>query len=104
MTDSNRIELCSTSDVPEGEAILVEKNDLELAVYNVDGSFFVSDDHCTHGPGSLSDGFLDGFEIECDFHGGCFDVRTGEVTQPPCTIPIKTYTVSVVEDQVCIDL
>lgn len=100
---AKQIELCSTEDVPEGEAILVEKEDLELAVYNVGGSFFVTDDMCTHGPGSLSDGFLDGYEIECDFHGGCFDIRTGEVTEPPCTIPIKTYSVSVVDGKVCID-
>jgi nitrite reductase/ring-hydroxylating ferredoxin subunit len=53
----------------------------------------VTDDHCTHGPGSLSDGYLDGFEIECDFHNGKFDIRTGEVTAPPCMIPVKTYKV-----------
>lgn len=100
---TNRIELCSTDDVPSGEAILVEKDDLELAVYNVEGNFFVTDDLCTHGPGSLSEGFLDGFEIECDFHGGCFDIRTGEVTAPPCMEPIKTYKVSVDDGKVYID-
>lgn len=89
--------LCSTDDVEPGSAILVEIDDLELAVYNVDGEFYVTDDRCTHGPGSLSEGYLDGCVIECDFHNGAFDIRTGEVVAPPCMVPLKTYEV-VVED------
>lgn len=89
----NTIELCAKSDIPEGEVIRVDNGDLELAVYNVEGQFYVTDDACTHGPGSLSEGYLDGHVIECDFHGGCFDVRNGEVVAPPCMIPMRTYKV-----------
>jgi nitrite reductase/ring-hydroxylating ferredoxin subunit len=70
-----------------------------LAVFNVDGAVYVTDDACTHGPGSLSEGFLDADCIECNFHQGVFNVRTGEVVQPPCVVPVKTYT-TVVEDGV----
>lgn len=87
--------LCSTEDVEPGSALLVEIDDLELAVYNVDGQFYVTDDRCTHGPGSLSEGYLDGCVIECDFHNGAFDIRTGEVVAPPCMVPLKTYEVVV---------
>jgi len=87
--------LCSTGDVEPGSALLVEIDDLELAVYNVDGEFYVTDDRCTHGPGSLSEGYLDGCVIECDFHNGAFDIRTGEVVAPPCMVPLKTYDVVV---------
>ncbi|KZM49532.1 non-heme iron oxygenase ferredoxin subunit [Labrenzia sp. OB1] len=87
------LKLCEKSEVPEGEAIKVENGDLVLAVYNVEGLFYVTDDLCTHGPGSLAEGFLDGYVIECDFHGGCFDIRNGEVVAPPCMIPLRTYEV-----------
>ena|SRR5918996_3456642 len=93
----SRVQLCRTTDVPPGEVIKVETGDLTLAVYNVDGAFYVTDDACTHGPGSLSEGFLDGEVIECNFHQGCFNVRTGEVVTPPCIVPIKTYK-TVIED------
>jgi nitrite reductase/ring-hydroxylating ferredoxin subunit len=94
MYDSdNLIELCSKDDVPEGEVIKVEHGDLELAVYHVDGEFYVTDDHCTHGPGSLSEGYLEGHVIECDFHQGQFDIRNGKVVGPPCIVDIKTYKV-----------
>jgi nitrite reductase/ring-hydroxylating ferredoxin subunit len=95
----SRMELCKTHDVPVGETLKVEKDGLTLAVYNVDSAFYVTDDACTHGPGSLSEGFLDGDVIECNFHQGCFNVRTGEVVKPPCMIPVKTYK-TIVEDGV----
>ena len=93
----SRVHLCRTTDVGSGEVIKVEAGELTLAVYNVDGTFYATDDACTHGPGSLSEGFLDGEVIECNFHQGCFNVRTGEVVTPPCVVPIKTYK-TIVED------
>jgi nitrite reductase/ring-hydroxylating ferredoxin subunit len=100
----SRISLCRTTDVAEGAAIRVEHGDLILAVYNVGGEFFVTDDMCTHGPGSLSEGYLDDDVIECNFHGGRFNVRTGEVAGPPCMVPIRTYRVVVDGDSVAIEI
>lgn len=96
---ATRIRLCKTDEVPVGEVRKVETAGLTLAVYNVDGAFYVTDDGCTHGPGSLSEGFLEGDVIECNFHHGRFNVRTREVVLPPCMIPIKTYK-TMVEDGV----
>lgn len=96
------IPLCRTDEVAPGAVLKVETAGLELAVYNVDGTFYVTDDRCTHGPGSLSEGFLDGEVIECNFHQGCFNVRTGAVVVPPCVVPIRTYPVTVEDDTVYI--
>src|ERR1700754_3846806 len=101
---SNRLDLCSTAEVAPGNALRVEAGDLTLAVFNVNGTFYVTDDLCTHGPGSLSEGYLDGHNVECDFHNGQFDVRTGEVVAPPCMIPIKTYKVVVENNDVLIEV
>jgi nitrite reductase/ring-hydroxylating ferredoxin subunit len=98
MTDGpTRIELCKADEVAVGEALKVEKDDLVLAVFNVDGEYYVTDDACTHGPGSLSEGYIEGDVVECNFHNGGFNIRTGEVAMPPCMIPVKTYK-TVVED------
>jgi nitrite reductase/ring-hydroxylating ferredoxin subunit len=92
-----KIELCNASDVAVGTVLKVERDDLTLAVFNVDGEFFVTDDHCTHGPGSLSEGFVEGDVVECNFHGGQFNIKTGAGVGPPCMVPIRTYS-TVVED------
>ncbi|MBK18494.1 MAG: (2Fe-2S)-binding protein [Rhodospirillaceae bacterium] len=93
MSEASTLTLCKKSDVEEDEGYKVDTEGLSLAVFHVEGEFFVMDDLCSHGPGSLSQGYLDGYNIECDFHAGCFDIRTGEVTAPPCMIPMKTYKV-----------
>jgi nitrite reductase/ring-hydroxylating ferredoxin subunit len=104
MSATNRIELCSTDEVAPGAALRVETEGLTLAVFNVSGQFFVTDDLCTHGPGSLSEGYLEDDVIECNFHNGQFNVRTGEVVSPPCMVPIKTYPVLVVDGKVTIEV
>ncbi len=100
---ANVIELCAKDDVPEGEVIKVEHEDLELAVYHVDGNFYVTDDACTHGPGELSEGYLEGHVIECDFHQGKFDIRDGSIVAPPCIDVLKTYKVVAHETAVLIE-
>lgn len=82
----------------------VEIGDDAYAIYNVAGEFFVTDDLCTHGPGSLGEGELYNDIIECNFHGGQFNVRTGEVAGPPCMEPIRTYKVRVEDDAVFIEV
>jgi biphenyl 2,3-dioxygenase ferredoxin subunit len=94
---AERIMLCSTADVAVGGALKVEKDDLILAVFNVNGEFYVTDDTCTHGPGSLSEGYITDDVVECDFHNGAFNIKTGEVVAPPCIVPLKTYP-AIVED------
>lgn len=89
--------LCNAHDVAEGAALEVEIGELLLAVFRVNGAFHVTDNQCTHGPGLLSEGNLDGNIVECDFHGGQFDIRTGAVVGPPCVTPVKTYP-SVIDD------
>jgi nitrite reductase/ring-hydroxylating ferredoxin subunit len=101
---SARVRLCAAADVSAGGTLKVEHGDNAFAVYNVDGEFFVTDDACTHGPGSLSEGDLDDDIIECNFHGGQFNVRTGEVVGPPCMEPVKTYKVSVEDGALFIEI
>ena len=104
MSDGKRIELCSTDAVAPGTALKVEVEDLTLAVFNVGGQFYVTDDLCTHGPGSLSEGYIEDDVVECNFHNGQFNIRTGAVVGPPCMVPIKTYPTLVVDGKVTIDV
>ena len=97
------LDLCHASEVPEGGAIKVEREGLVLAVFNLGGRFFVTDDACTHGPGSLSEGEVDGEVVECNFHNGAFHIPTGRVEAPPCMVPLKTYPAHVAEGKVFIE-
>ena len=100
---SERIELCGADEVEPGSAIKVETGDLSLAVFNVEGEYYVTDDLCTHGPGSLSEGYIEDDVVECNFHNGQFNIKTGEVVAPPCMIPVKTYKTFVENGRVFIE-
>lgn len=89
------LELCATTDVPAGGVLKIEAGGLTLAVFHLGERFYATDDACTHGPGSLSEGCIDGEVIECDFHHGAFNIVTGEVVSPPCMVPLRTYPVTV---------
>jgi nitrite reductase/ring-hydroxylating ferredoxin subunit len=97
------IALCPTSDVTEGQGLQVTAGDLVVVVFKIVDRYYVIDDACTHGPGRLSEGEVDGDVIECNFHNGAFNIRTGEIVAPPCMIPIRTYYTEVRDDQIFID-
>ena len=77
--------VCAVSDVPENSVKRFEVGTAVLAVYNIGGSFYATDDECTHGAASLADGILEGDVIECTMHFGAFNVKTGEAVQSPCS-------------------
>ena len=78
--------------------------DKRLAVFNLGGRYYGTDDECTHASASLADGTLDGEVIECAVHMGAFHVPTGEVKAPPCAVALRTYNVVLDGDDVLVDL
>ena len=74
-------------------------DDVQIAIYEVEGEYFATSNLCTHAHAILSEGWLDGHLIECPIHQGLFDIRTGEVKGPPCTEPIQTYPLRRQDDE-----
>jgi nitrite reductase/ring-hydroxylating ferredoxin subunit len=98
------VALCAAADVEPDTPVRVVRDNVAYAVFSLDGQFYVTQDHCTHGPGSLAEGFVMGTEIECPFHQGRFDIRTGQPTAAPCIDALRTWTVHVIDGQLCIDM
>jgi ethylbenzene dioxygenase ferredoxin component len=100
----NKIRLCKTEEVGDETPLGVNPEGLPaLAVYKVDGDYFVTDNLCTHGNALLTDGYQEGDEIECPFHGGAFNIKTGEPTAFPCQLAIKAYPVTIEDGDVYIE-
>jgi nitrite reductase/ring-hydroxylating ferredoxin subunit len=97
------VALCAIDEVNQDTPRGVTIDGCDYAVFLVDGRLYVTQDHCTHGPGRLSEGFMQGAEVECPFHQGHFDVRTGQPTAAPCTVPLRTWTPIPRGGAVCID-
>ncbi|MEX0731606.1 MAG: non-heme iron oxygenase ferredoxin subunit [Aquisalimonadaceae bacterium] len=97
--------LCAASDVDADIPVRVVIEGLPpLAVFQLDDGYYVTDDTCTHGEASLSDGFVEGDEVECPWHSGKFCIRDGRATAFPAVDPIRAYRTEVIDGQVCIDM
>lgn len=104
MADSGWVKAAERSALAEGEVIGVVVNGHEIALYDIDGQLFATDDICTHAYAKLSDGWMEKGEIECPLHAGRFDIKTGKATAPPCVDDVKTYKVRVEGDEIQVRL
>ena len=96
--------ICKLEDVPEGGVLRVELPDgRALAVYQWEGQFYCTDDLCSHGEASLSDGEIEDGLIVCPFHMGSFCIKTGEPRDAPCSVPIRTYRVTVSDGEIVLE-
>jgi nitrite reductase/ring-hydroxylating ferredoxin subunit len=98
------VRVCAKSEVAPGSVRAFAVGDKTLAVYNIDGTFYVTDDECTHAAASLADGMIDGDVIECCMHMGSFHIPSGKVVEPPCEVPLRTYQVVLRDEDVFADL
>jgi nitrite reductase/ring-hydroxylating ferredoxin subunit len=104
MDDTQLTALGAAADVDDDTPVRVETRGAAFAVFCIGGRHYVTQDACTHGPGSLAEGFVDGEEIECPFHQGRYHIPTGHPSAPPCTVPLRIWEARVLGGNVCIDL
>lgn len=98
------IDAASADALIEGDVIAIVVAGREVALYEVDGEVFATDNLCTHGAARMSDGFLEGRHIECPLHQGRFDVCTGKAMCAPLTEDIKTFPVRIENKRVMLKL
>jgi naphthalene 1,2-dioxygenase system ferredoxin subunit len=100
----NWTDAAAVADVPEGDVVGVKVAGRDIALYEVEGAIYATDNVCTHGQARMSDGFLEGSEIECPLHQGKFDVCTGQALCAPLTENIRTYAVKLLDNRVMLRL
>jgi 3-phenylpropionate/trans-cinnamate dioxygenase ferredoxin subunit len=86
------------SQIAPGKAGLVQVNGIKVAVFNVNGSYYATQDSCTHAGGPLNEGDLEDQNVICPWHGSCFNVASGDVVCGPAKEPLRTFQVSIEGD------
>ena len=100
----NWIDVLAVEAVPQGDVTSVNVDGQEIALYEVEGEVFATDNFCTHGAARMSDGFLEGREIECPLHQGRFDVCTGKAMCAPLSQDIRVYPVRIENKRVLVNM
>jgi ferredoxin-NADP reductase/nitrite reductase/ring-hydroxylating ferredoxin subunit len=89
------VKVADTKDIQPSHMKEVQLDGENICLANVEGKYYAIGNICTHEGGPLADGTLEGYEVECPWHNSKFDVRTGEVIDPPASEPEPTYQVKV---------
>ena len=97
------VRACGEGEIAPGEAVKVDVQP-PVAVFNVDGDLLATSDTCTHAEFSLSEGYIDGDQVECVLHFAKFCLRTGAALTLPATAPLDTFPVRVADNEVQVDI
>jgi nitrite reductase/ring-hydroxylating ferredoxin subunit len=103
MPDTRRVRLAAMDDVPVGEGRVVDAEGRELAVFNVDGTYYVIDNMCVHRGGPLGEGDLDGRIVTCPWHAWRWDVTTGANANNPA-VKMASFPVIIEQGDIFVEL
>jgi 3-phenylpropionate/trans-cinnamate dioxygenase ferredoxin subunit len=105
MTELTKARVAGLADIAPGTLKRVVVGDVPVCLARLeDGEVFAIHDTCTHEDIELSDGDLQGCEVECPMHGSRFDVRTGEVSGLPADRPVQVFPASVDGDDIFVEI
>ena len=101
------VTVATVDQLPSGERIVAEIEEMYVAVFNVGGNFYAIEDVCTHDQGPLGEGKLyadeDNPKVECERHGATFELKTGKPTFP-AVVPVARFPVQVAGDEVQVNI
>lgn len=100
-----RCRVAGLDDVKPGDLMRVEAEGIPICLARLEsGEVYAVSDICSHEEVELSDGDLQGMEVECPAHGSRFNVETGDVSGLPAEAPVPTYPVTVDGDDVFVEV
>lgn len=87
-------------DLPDGQIRHVKVGKQDIAVARIAQEFFALSNVCRHAFGPLGEGFMDGYQVICPWHGWRYDVRDGTTDHPDADV--RTFPVSVRDGEVIV--
>lgn len=95
------VEAIDLDALPPGKSTTVSIDDKNVALYNVGGEVYATDDACIHAGSSLGWGILEGKVVRCRAHGMRFDVTTGNVVGST-DIGVRSYPTRIANGKVLV--
>jgi nitrite reductase/ring-hydroxylating ferredoxin subunit len=96
------VKVAESKDIEASSMKAVDVAGEKVCIINIEGNYYAIGNVCTHMGGPLNEGTLEGFEVECPWHGSKFDVRSGQPTKPPARQPVSSYEVKVQDNNILV--
>lgn len=94
----------SLADLTPGKMMGVDVEGKRILLSNIDGEVHAVDGICSHEYYDLSQGFMVEDRVVCALHLSQFNLRTGEVDNPPATEPLRIYNVKIEGDMIFVEV
>lgn len=91
-------------EIDEDEPISVTVGDHTIGIFLVDGKYHAIEDICPHAYALLSQGFVEGDEVECPLHEAVFHIPSGKCLKAPAERDVATYPVKIDGDNVLVQV
>ncbi len=82
-----------------GKCMVVRVADKDVALFNVDGNVYATNDACAHAGASLESGKFQGTTVTCRAHGFRYNVTSGHCVNIQ-GLKIAAYPVKVVDGKI----
>jgi nitrite reductase (NADH) small subunit len=97
------VKVANTDELEPGQGMVAEVGDKEIALFNVDGTFYALNNTCVHRGGPLGEGELIGEVVTCPWHSWEYNVTTGACVTTPSAC-VARFPVVVEGNEVKVDL
>ena len=92
------------ADLAEGAMSSVDLKDRHVLLSKIGGEFYAVSGTCTHEETDLGRGFVLEERVVCPLHLSQFDLRTGQVMNPPAEVPLQRFNVKIEGDTVFVEI
>lgn len=98
------VKLATTGELPSGDMMCITIGGKGILLANADGSYYATDEMCTHEDARLCTGSLKDGHVKCPLHGSRFDLKTGKVMDDPAEEDLRVYPLQIKNGQILICL
>ncbi len=92
------------SDLDEGTMSAVDLAGSHVLLSKIGGEVSAVSGTCTHQDADLGLGFVLDGRVVCPLHLSQFDLRTGEVMNPPATVPLRRFNVKIEGETIFVEV
>jgi nitrite reductase/ring-hydroxylating ferredoxin subunit len=104
MTLPEYVQALKSSELDEGSMAAVHLNGSRVLLAKIGGHVFAVSGTCTHEETDLGLGFMLEDRVVCPLHLSQFDLKTGEVLNPPATEPLRRFNVKIEDETIFVEV